>query len=91
MDHSPGPRFGEALTVSAIEHELSLVGEAIAAVGSGQFLSVTVAGLRFGTELLPRARTVAAGRGLSVRPLFHADEHGADLVVEPLAESAPAG
>ena len=91
MDLSPAPRPGAALTVSAIEHELSLVREAIAVVGTGQFRSVTVAGLRFGTELLPRARTVAAGRGLIVRPLFHADEHGADLVVERVAEIASAG
>ena len=91
MDDSSGPGIGAAFTVAAIERELSLVGEAIAAVGSGHFLSVTVAGLRFGNELLPRACAVAAGRGLRVRPLFHADEHGADLVVERIVEGAPAG
>lgn len=91
MDDSSGPKMDAGLTAAALAHELNLVSEAIEAVGSGRFQSVTIAGIRFGTELLPRARAVAAGRGLSVRPLFHVDEHGADLVVEQIARSASAG
>jgi hypothetical protein len=89
MDESSGPGFDANLTSSILEHELRLVSEAIDAVASGHFPSVTVAGLRFGTELLPRAQAVAAGRGLRVRPLFHADEHGTDLVVEGAAVAEP--
>jgi hypothetical protein len=80
-DQDPDP-FDARLTSSTLEHELRLVDEAIDAVSSGRFPSVTVAGLRFGDELLPRARARAAARGLLVRPLFHSGEHGADLVVE---------
>jgi hypothetical protein len=85
-DQNPN-RFDARLTSSSLEHELRLVDEALDAVASGRFPSVTVAGLRFGEELLPRARAGAAGRGLRVRPLFHSGEHGADLVIE--RESSP--
>lgn len=89
MDETRGPGFDANLTSSILEHEFNLVREAIDAVASGRFPSVTVAGLRFADELLPRARAIAAGRGLRVRPLFHADEHGADLVVEQVTGTAP--
>ena len=58
-------------TSSTLEHELRLVDEAIDAVGSGRFPSITVAGLRFGDELLDQARDRAMAHGLTVRPLFH--------------------
>ena len=83
QDQDPNP-FDARLTSSTLERELRLVDEALDAVASGRFPSVTVAGLRFGDELLPGARDSAAARGLRVRPLFHAGEHGADLVIEPL-------
>jgi hypothetical protein len=87
-DQVPDP-FDARLTSSTLEHELRLVDEALDAVASGRFPSVTVAGLRFGDELLPGARARAAARGLVVRPLFHSGEHGSDLVVEraPLPET----
>lgn len=65
-----------------LEHELRLVTGAIDAVSGGGMSSVTVANMRFGEELLPRARALAAGHGLRVRPIFPADEQGADLVIE---------
>jgi hypothetical protein len=82
VDDQVPDRFDARLTSSTLEHELRLVDEALDAVASGRFPSVTVAGLRFGDELLPRARAKAAARGLVVRPLFHSGEHGSDLVVE---------
>ena len=91
MDSNAADRFDARLTSATLEHELELVDEAIDAVASGRFPTVTVAGLRFGDELLPRARARADLRGLVVRPLFHAGEHGSDLVVErPVAEGNPA-
>jgi hypothetical protein len=89
VDEATRPDFDPSLTGAILEHELRLVSEAIDAVGTGEFPSVTLAGLRFGAQLLPRAQAIAAGRGLHVRPLFHADEHGADLVVERDAEATP--
>jgi hypothetical protein len=81
VDDHRSARFASRATAT-LEHELRLVTDAVNAVDSGAFLSVTVAGIRFGEELLPGARALAEGRGLRVRPLFPADEHGADLVVE---------
>jgi len=80
-DQAPDP-FDARLTSSTLQHELRLVDEALDAVASGHFPSVTVAGLRFGDELLDHARRSAESRGLRVRPLFHSGEHGSDLVVE---------
>ena len=85
VDEEPRDRFDASLTSATLEHELRLIDEALDAVASGRFPSVTVAGLRFGDQLLPEARKRAARRGLDVRPLFYAGEHGADLVVERAA------
>ena len=89
MDDQVPDRFDARLTSSTLEHELRLVGEAVDAVASGRFPSVTVAGLKFGDELLPLARARAAGLGLQVRPLFHAGEHGSDLIVERASDGRP--
>lgn len=90
MDDNAADRFDARLTSATLEHELELVDEAIDAVAGGRFPTVTVAGLRFGDELLARARARAELRGLAVRPLFHAGEHGSDLVVErPAAAETP--
>jgi hypothetical protein len=86
VDEEQPSRFDARLTSASLQHELRLVDEALDAVASGRFPSVTVAGLRFGDELLGQARERAARRGLVVRPLFHAGEHGSDLVVERPAE-----
>lgn len=82
MDDQTTDRFDASLTSSTLEHELRLVDEAIDAVGSGRFARITVAGLRFGDELLDQARDRAMAHGLTVRPLFHTGEHGADLIIE---------
>ena len=91
MDDQVTDQFDARRTSSTLEHELQLVDEAIDGVASGRFPSITVAGLRFGDELLDRARVRASVRGLRVRPLFHSGEHGSDLIVdrEPEPGSRP--
>lgn len=90
MDEGLPGRFDARLTSASVEHELRLVDEALDAVATGRFPSVTVAGLRFGDQLLALARERAAQRGLVVRPLFHAGEHGSDLVIErPVTPETP--
>ena len=89
MDDQVREPFDANLTSSTLEHELRLVFEAIDAVASDRFPSVTVAGLRFGDEILAEARARAASRGLRVRPLFHAGEHGSDLIVERASDGRP--
>lgn len=82
MDSDRHGRFDASLVAATLDHELKIVDDAVNAVASGAFRSVTVAGLRFGEELLPRARALAGRHDLRIRPLFAADEHGADLIVE---------
>jgi hypothetical protein len=82
VDEGLPNRFDARRTSATLEHELRLIDEAVDAVATGRFPSVTVAGLRFGDELLAQARESAARRGLRVRPLFHTGEHGSDLIVE---------
>jgi hypothetical protein len=86
-DPKPGG-FDERQAISTIEHELQLVDDAIGLVASGRYPSVTVAGIRFGDQILAEARRTADANGVRVRQLFPADESGADLVVERV--SAPA-
>jgi len=82
MDDQTSDVFDARLTSATLEHELRLVDEAIDAVSTGRFPRITVAGLRFGDEILDLARDRASAHGLIVRPMFHTGEHGADLVVE---------
>ncbi len=81
----------DRLTSATLNHERQLVVEAVSAVASGRFPRVTVAGIRFGDELLDHARRLAESRGLRVRPLSRRDELGSDLVVERGARSAGKG
>jgi arginase family enzyme len=63
--------------------EADLVRGAIDLVASGGSDRVTVAGLRFGEELLERARRQARERGVRVVPSWSIDEGGMlDLVIE---------
>jgi hypothetical protein len=65
-----------------LEHEMSLVREAIAMVAGGASPRVTVAGLRFGEALLLPARGLAAEAGVRLVPLWMPDDAGADIAVE---------
>ncbi len=74
--------FDEHHAITTIEHELRLVTEAIAMVASGRAPSVTLAGIRFGDQILAEARREADASGVRIRELFAADESGLDLRVE---------
>ena len=86
----PEARPDPHLTDATIEHELRMVGEAVDAVCTGRFPSITLAGLRFADELLPRARELALVRHVEVRPLFHPGAHGSDLQIKRTREPSPA-
>jgi hypothetical protein len=83
-DSTPGD-LGERQTIATIEHEFRLVTEAIGLVASGHYPSVTLAGIRFGDQILDEARREAAASGVRIRRLFPADDSGADLIVERLS------
>jgi hypothetical protein len=65
-----------------LEHEMSLVREAIAMVASGASPRVVVGGLRFGEALLVPARGLAMEAGVRLVPLWMPDDAGADIAVE---------
>ena len=81
----------DRLASATLDHERQLIVEAVGAVASGRFPRVTVAGIRFGDELLDHARQLAESRGLRVRRLSRPDELGSDLVVERRARAPGEG
>jgi hypothetical protein len=67
---------------SALDRELAMIRQAIDMVASGGAPRVTLGGLRFGEQLLGRARRLGAVSGVRVVPLYSTDEAGADLMME---------
>ncbi len=65
-----------------IDHELDLIRTAIAMVRSGASPRVVVASLRFGDQLLPRARALAAMSGLQATPLWSLDKSQRSIAIE---------
>jgi hypothetical protein len=78
----PTERQTEARIEGTLRSESDLIRDAVKLVASGGSARVTVAGLRFGDQLLEQAREMAEGRGVRVVPSWSADEVGVDLVVE---------
>jgi hypothetical protein len=71
-----------ASTQRRIEYEQDLVENAIGMVAAGGSRRVTVAGIRFGEELLPEATKLAGVMGVVVRPVWGLGDAGCDIVVE---------
>jgi hypothetical protein len=69
-----------AETRSTIDHELELVDSAIEFVLSGGAARVTLAGLRFGREIIGRPNAALAGR-VRLEPLWRLDSSGCDIAV----------
>ena len=80
MDDSVGDEGG--LAVKALAREVELVRNAVAMVATGGVPRVSLAGLRFGDQMLRVARQMAEAEGVRVRPLWTADEAGIDLCIE---------
>ena len=72
----------DALTRRQIDHELDLVRGAIDLVADRESLRVTVAGLHFGEQLLAESRRLATANGVTIRPIWNAEDAGCDLTVE---------
>ncbi|HEY8870701.1 MAG TPA: hypothetical protein VIM30_15110 [Candidatus Limnocylindrales bacterium] len=69
-----------------LEHEMTLVREAIAMVAGGGAPRVTVGGLHFGEALLATARGLANEAGVRLVPLWMPDDAGADIAVERIVD-----
>ncbi len=84
MTDEPRPELPAGEAVSAVlEREMQLVHDAIAMVASGAAPRVTVAGIRFGDNLVGPARQWALAAGVRLTPLWRTDEAGVDLTIEP--------
>ena len=66
-----------------IDHERTLIAEAIRMVAGGSSPRVTVASLHFGEALLAEARTQAKAAGVHIVPLWTLDQFNHALAVEP--------
>jgi hypothetical protein len=66
-----------------VDTELRMLADAVELVRSGASERVTLGGLRFGDQLLPRARSLAARAGVSAVGVYGTDESaGTDIVIE---------
>ena len=74
-----------------LAREMRLVESAIAMVASGGAPRVHLGGLAFGDALVEHARSVAAGSGVRVVPVWRTDELGLDLEFERGAGATRAG
>jgi hypothetical protein len=66
----PQAALDRGLTRRAIKREMRLVEDAIALVASGAAPRVTVGGLAFGAQILPRAAAMARQQLVEVRELW---------------------
>ncbi len=80
MNNAPGGV--EAETRRRLDQERSLVESAIAMVAARGSTRVTVAGIRFGEELLPDAERLTRGKGVKVHPIWGLGDGVCDIVVE---------
>ena len=69
-----------------LDREMDLIREAIAMVAGGASPRVVVAGLHFGEALVIPGRALAAEAGVRLVPLWTADESGADIAIEQIAD-----
>ena len=77
----------EARLASALRSESELIRGAIELVATGGSARVTLAGLRFGAELLEQSRLLAEHQGVRIEPLWSTDEvGGVDIVVERISD-----
>jgi hypothetical protein len=71
---------------STLEHEFDLVRSAIALVASGGAATVSLGSLHFGEQLIGPASRLALASHVQIRPLWSADEGGAGLSFEKMAD-----
>ena len=84
MDRSPDAASDPV--ANTLEHEFDLVRSAIALVASGGAASVSLGSLRFGEQLIEAATRLAVASRVQIRPLWSADESGADLAFEKMPD-----
>jgi len=82
MRQAPGPDTSDDRTTAhRLAGEIGDVESAIELVRSGAASRVTVAGLRFGEQVVPRLRAEAAAVGVLLEPLYWPEDAGCDVTV----------
>jgi hypothetical protein len=81
------PKGTDDIVIDTLAREEELVRNAIEMVASTGAVSVTVAGLRFGDQLLHTAEELAREVGVEIEPLWTADESGLDIRVRRPADA----
>ena len=82
MESSVRTGFAESGAEKTLELELEVVASAVALVAAGGSPRVTLAGLRFGPQLLAGARYLGVASGVRVAALWRLDDSGCDFVLE---------
>jgi hypothetical protein len=80
MDARPAAT-GSPETLATIDHEIDLVDSAIAFVLAGGAARVTLAGLRFGREIMSRPPDERVAGRVRLEPLWRFDSSGCDIAV----------
>ena len=75
------PKGRDDIVIDTLAREERLIRNAIEMVASTGAVSVTVAGLRFGDQLLRTAQELAREVGVELEPLWSTDESGLDIRV----------
>jgi hypothetical protein len=89
MDRPSAPPDESARLVrDTLERELRLVGEAIALVSSGSARRVVIGGLTLADALRRPAAKLAAEAGVTVKPIWDADEATSAIAVEEPRDDA---
>lgn len=70
-----------------IAFEVQDVASAIALVASGAATRVTVAGLRFGEQVVARLGAEAASVGVRLEPVFWDDDAGCDVIARKIDDA----
>ena len=68
---------------ATVDNELQLIREAIALVASGRAPRTIVAGLLLSEALRDRAGRMARDAGVTLTPLWRADDSGVDFEIAP--------
>ncbi len=84
MDQSGGATHEPI--AKTLEHEFDLVRSAIDLVASGGAATVSLGSLHFGEQLIEPARRLALASRVRITPLWSADEGGAGLSFEKMAD-----
>lgn len=82
------PSIDDDLTRQSIGREVELISGAIDMVAAGGAPGITLVGLEFGAAVIQAWADRATAAGVTLEPLWHADDSGCDIRVHRIQEEA---